>query len=365
MNLTRPTFIIDEKKSKDKISKMFDKASKQGLRLRPHFKTHQNHEVGSWFRDIGVREITVSSFEMAEFFEADGWKDITVAFSVNINEIDRINALAGKINLNIVLEDISIIDYLENNLSEKVGVYVEINTGYNRAGLNPQDFDTITPLLQKLGSAQKLKLKGFLTFAGHSYHATGEEEILEVHRQTTGDMLGLKKKYSKDYPSLEISIGDTPTCTVAQDFSGIDEMRPGNFVFCDQMQVLIGSYKRDGVSAIVACPIVAIHRERQEIIIFGGAVHFSKEMISRPEGETYYGEVVELNEEGWKQEETGAYLSWMTQEHGIVKATESFMDKFKIGDFIGVIPAHSCLAANLMKNSTLIINKETVEKIEN
>ena len=227
MHLTKPTFLIDKEKSIVKIEKMFKKAQCQGLTFRPHFKTHQSKEIGRWFRDLGVHAITVSSFEMAEFFASDGWKDITVAFSVNPNEIEAINCLSSTVKLNIVLEDISVIDQLDRKLDNPLGVYIEIDTGYHRAGLNPSNFDQITPLIQRLDDSHNFNFRGFLTFAGHSYHARGEKEIMEVHSDYMEDMLGLKKKYISTNPKLELSIGDTPTCSIAEDFSGIDEMRPG------------------------------------------------------------------------------------------------------------------------------------------
>lgn len=364
MKLNKPTLIIDKQKAVNNILKMSEKASDQQLTFRPHFKTHQNHEVGSWFWEAGVRKITVSSFDMAQFFIEDGWDDITVAFSVNIHEINKIQELSEKISLNLVLEDESVIEFLDSKLTEKVGVYVEINTGYNRAGLDRGNIEQISALLIKLETSRKLLFKGFLTFAGHSYYAKGEDEILEVHQRYMRDMISLKKEFGRQYPSLELSIGDTPTCSVAKDFSEIDEMRPGNFVYYDLMQLLIGSCKKEQVAAVVACPVVAIHRKRREIVIFGGAVHFSKEPVSTPERGAYYGEVVELTNTGWSLGETGAYLSWMSQEHGIIKAPESFIERIKVGDFIGVIPSHSCLTANLMKDSTLIINTNTHEEIE-
>jgi D-serine deaminase-like pyridoxal phosphate-dependent protein len=68
-------------------------AQKHSLAFRPHFKTHQSLELGNWFKDYGVTQITVSSLEMAEYF-ATQWNDITVAFPVNVLEINRINSLA-------------------------------------------------------------------------------------------------------------------------------------------------------------------------------------------------------------------------------------------------------------------------------
>ena len=85
---------------------MLTKARRNNIRLRPHFKTHQSAEVGEWLREEGVQYITVSSLFMAEYFAAAGWTDITVAFPVNLLEIDRINQLTTKCTLNLLVESV-------------------------------------------------------------------------------------------------------------------------------------------------------------------------------------------------------------------------------------------------------------------
>ncbi len=76
---------------------MAQKAKAHNLIFRPHFKTHQSAEIGNWFKDEGVNKITVSSVQMAEYFAESGWKDILIAFPVNIRETEQINRLASKI----------------------------------------------------------------------------------------------------------------------------------------------------------------------------------------------------------------------------------------------------------------------------
>jgi D-serine deaminase-like pyridoxal phosphate-dependent protein len=71
--IIEPTLLLDEVKCKSNILKMVEKAERNGVRLRPHFKTHQSHAVGQWFRAAGVRAITTSSLRMACYFVADGW----------------------------------------------------------------------------------------------------------------------------------------------------------------------------------------------------------------------------------------------------------------------------------------------------
>ena len=70
--ITKPTFLIDEIKCKSNINFMAEKAASHNLIFRPHFKTHQSLEIGSWFKEIGVSKITVSSIEMASYFSVEG-----------------------------------------------------------------------------------------------------------------------------------------------------------------------------------------------------------------------------------------------------------------------------------------------------
>lgn len=65
--LVEPTLLLDKQKCLSNIAMMIEKARKNNIIFRPHFKTHQSHEVGRWFRSFGVDKITVSSVKMAEY----------------------------------------------------------------------------------------------------------------------------------------------------------------------------------------------------------------------------------------------------------------------------------------------------------
>lgn len=165
----------------------------------------------------------------------------------------------------------------------------------------------------------------------------------------------LKEKYISRFPDLITSYGDTPSCSIADDLSGFDEIRPGNFVYYDVMQYHIGSCLLEDIAVAVACPVVSVYPDRREIVIYGGAVHLSKEFIAADNNFKLFGYVVKLTEDGWSEPIPGAYVSSISQEHGNAKMTEQFIRKFKPGDVIGVLPIHSCLTADLLKmNSTII-----------
>ncbi len=79
---------------------------------------------------------------------------------------------------------------------------------------------------------------------------------------------------------LKLSVGDTPGCSLLPDFPGVDEIRPGNFVFYDAEQLEIGSCASNQIAVALACPIVARHPERNEVVLYGGAIHLSKESFT-------------------------------------------------------------------------------------
>ena len=195
--ITKPTLLLNEQKCRSNIKKMADKARRNNIEFRPHFKTHQSQQIGAWFREEGVTKITVSSVEMAMYFAADGWKDITIAFPVNILEIDNINELSKSINLNLLVESVEVLQLLEKKLNTEANVFVKINIGNNRAGIEPHKTAFISNILAEITRCDKLIFKGFLGHAGNSYACRGQEEIAKIHLDSTAKMTKLKRKFNQ------------------------------------------------------------------------------------------------------------------------------------------------------------------------
>ncbi|MFO7864478.1 MAG: alanine racemase, partial [Salinivirgaceae bacterium] len=173
-NITNPTLLLDEQKCKSNIRSMVHKTSENNVSFRPHFKTHQSREIGRWFKEQGVSQITVSSVSMAEYFASE-WNDILIAFPVNILEIDDINKLARQINLSLLVENVEAVEFLKKNLEHSVGFYIKIDAGYHRTGVDVANYELIDHILQKAAESDKLRFIGFLTHAGHTYHAKSIE----------------------------------------------------------------------------------------------------------------------------------------------------------------------------------------------
>ena len=349
MEITKPTLLLDKDIALRNIENMIRKANDLNLKFRPHFKTHQSAEIGEWFRAAGVNCITVSSLTMANYFADAGWNDITIAFSVNIPEIPEINELAGRINLNVLIENKEGLDALQKHICWHTGVFIKIDTGYNRTGIESNRIPLIDQLLESIQKSPLLQFRGFLSHTGHTYLANSTHDIYSRHFDALLKMKGLKARYQSEWPDLIISMGDTPSCSICENFDGVDEIRPGNFVFYDLMQFKLGSCKLTDIAVRMVCPVVATHPSRNEVVIYGGAIHFAKDSIVNIDGKPLFGRIIVTEGEKKILLDEKNYLHGLSQEHGILKITPRDLNYFKPGDLIEIIPVHSCLTANLMK----------------
>lgn len=346
--IIRPTLLVNKEICLQNIERMANKAAKHKLRFRPHFKTHQSAKIGDWFKRFGVEAITVSSVQMAEYFASHGWKDITIALSLNLLEIENINRLAAAIKLNVLVENREAAKILAEKAGSKIGVFVKIDTGYHRTGIKSSRTNTVDSILEILAVNKKITFKGFLTHTGQTYQAKSTNEIFSRHFDALLKLKMLKNRYLKNYPQLEISMGDTPSASICGNFDGVDEIRPGNFVFYDLMQHSLGVCGIEDIAVKMVCPVLAKHVSRNEIVIHGGAVHFSKDTVLNTDGKHLFGRIV-IEQDGNKTLlDTKNYLSKLSQEHGTLKVTPTNFKRIKVGDLIEIIPVHSCLTANLM-----------------
>ena len=348
IEIIRPTLVLDKEVCLRNIEKMAQKAMDHNLRFRPHFKTHQSAIIGDWFKRFGINSIAVSSVRMAEYFANKGWDDITIAFPVNILEIESINRLAASIKLNILIENKEVAKVLAEKISSPLGVYLKIDTGYQRTGIPSSKTDIINSIIRHLSLSSKIIFKGFLTHTGHTYEAKSTNEIYSRHFDALLKLKALKQIYKKDFLDVEISMGDTPSASICTNFDGVDEIRPGNFVFYDLMQHNLGVCKMEDIAVKMVCPVVSKHPSRNEIIIYGGAIHLSKESIVNSNGKKMFGRIIIQNNKEKILLKPLNYVSKLSQEHGTLKVTQKQFKNFQIGDLVEIIPVHSCLTANLM-----------------
>lgn len=357
-DFSAPTVLVDRERVLHNVQAMLRRADAAGVSLRPHFKTHQSVEIGDWIRALGVERITVSSAAMAEGFVAAGWNDLTLALPVYPAMFGRVAALLDRATVGLL------VDHPEAALAlaaspelaaasqaagRSVPIWIKLDAGYGRAGVRWEDESRLKAVIQAL-DAPWLRRMGLLVHSGHSYDARGPAEITALHAVCLERLLPLAERYADSFEGgrCQLSIGDTPSCSVLHDFGPVDEIRPGNFVFYDLSQVQIGACTREQIAASVLCPVIGKDEARQRLILHGGAVHLSKDRMQRADGSICFGEIACRPFDGhWQLPDPARPLASLSQEHGIVSLPAEALHDYRIGDFVQVFPVHSCLACDL------------------
>jgi D-serine deaminase-like pyridoxal phosphate-dependent protein len=348
-SISQPTLLLDCAVVRENLQFMTRKILNAGVRFRPHFKTHQSAEIGQWFREAGINAITVSSVDMAEYFASAGWQDILIAFSLNLRQLERIELLARKVHLEVLVENEAAVQALGRISPTPFSLWIKVDAGAHRTGIGYTSVEEIRNLARKIKTQPHLQLRGLLTHSGNTYHCNSIDEVIRTFRSGADRLNEIRNSLRDEFPSLQISVGDTPGCSTCQDFSGIDELRPGNFIFYDAQQFLIGSCTTEQIAVAVACPVVALHRQRNEVVVYGGAIHLSKDWLE-VDGNISFGLVALAEGRHWSRPIAGAAVRSLSQEHGVAQFTRGIPEELRVGDLLFILPAHSFLTVQALKN---------------
>jgi D-serine deaminase-like pyridoxal phosphate-dependent protein len=341
--IEKPTLLLDETTARANIRRMARKAADLQVRFRPHFKTHQSAEIGEWFREEGVSAITVSSLDMAQYFADAGWQDITLAFPVNIRQIRTVRELARRVHLELLVESVETVDALAQHMDSDLDLWIKIDVGNHRTGLAWDQPGEIFSVARAIQQAPNLRLRGLLTHAGQTYGATSSDHVRSIFQETVGWMNTARADLSRQgFRDLELSVGDTPGCSLCETFGNVDEVRPGNFVFYDGQMLKVGACSADQVAAALVCPVVAKHPQRSEVVLYGGAVHLSKDYLMLGEQRSY-GLPAFPQDQRWSAPLPGGFVRGLSQEHGMVHLDAADFARVQVGDLLVIIPAHVCL----------------------
>ncbi len=88
----------------------------------------------------------------------------------------------------------------------------------------------------------------------------------------------------------------------------------------------MGVCRIEDIAEAVACPAVAKHPRTNEVVVYGGAVHLSKESITAGV-RSHYGYAALDNENGWRFLGENNYFQALSQEHGIIRMDSDFFSQ--------------------------------------
>jgi D-serine deaminase-like pyridoxal phosphate-dependent protein len=213
---------------------------------------------------------------------------------------------------------------------------------------------------RRLADSPNLNFAGILTHAGHSYDARSTNEIVAIARHERDLMTLLTERLRGEGIEVPtVSIGSTPTMSLVDHLEGIDEIRPGNYIFFDNFQATLGSCTFQDTALTVLAAV--IHKSKDRLVIDAGAIALSKDRGPVAlDPRCGYGRVLDI--EGT---ETGMRVTGMSQEHGEIDAADSdAFDNLQVGDRVRILANHSCLTAAQHSHYNVIENGSVVDRWE-
>jgi D-serine deaminase-like pyridoxal phosphate-dependent protein len=353
-----PAFLVDRSRVERNCASMRAKARASGVAFRPHVKTHKTLEIGRMQHGGAIGPITVSTLAEAEAFARDGYRDITYGVPVAPEKLHRVATLArGMERLSVLVDSERALRAIEEFAGAQgvtFDVYLKVDCGYHRAGVDPGSPDSVR-LALALASSEAVRFQGLLTHAGHSYNAVDVEEIRRIAAEEAGSLTRFRALLaSEGLGETRRSVGSTPTAAVVERFSECDEVRPGNYVFYDAFQATIGSCSLADVAVSVLTTVVGSYPERNALIVDAGALALSKD-VGPAHIDPHFGYGLVCDE---SLQPLPMRIEALSQEHGKI-FTET---PVPVGTRLRIIPNHSCLTAAMFDAYQIVDRGRVVDQ---
>jgi D-serine deaminase-like pyridoxal phosphate-dependent protein len=325
-DLDTPALLIDLDVMERNLAQMASYAKKHGLRLRPHIKTHKTVALAERQIALGAAGLTVAKPGEAEVMLAARPPGMLIAYpAVGREKLRRLMEVAKRTRLSMALDSIGVARALSEAAGEaqvEPGVLVEVDVGLGRVGVAPgPDLDE---LIAAVKSLPHLAWDGIAFYPGH-IKSLDEQGLAAI--EALGQLTA--RLQDRHQPPI-LSGGSTPTWMHSHRLPGMNEIRPGTYIFNDGNSVAIGSCESDDCAASILTTVVSARPG--QVILDGGSKTFSSDRLVN--GEPGFGSV---------PGDASAALHKLMEEHGFL-ATEN---RYPVGHRLRVIPNHVCVAVNL------------------
>lgn len=341
-----PLLILDAARMKRNAERTTARAAQLNIALRPHVKTHKCVEIARLQTKDNAGGIMVSTLAEARYFLKNGFTDMTYGVPIEAGKFAEAIEIAKNCSrFSLLTDDAETVENLNRAAKTedvKLDVFVKIDTGYHRCGVEPNTAEACS-IPKKISDSSNLNFAGILTHAGHSYHARSPEELLKIAQTERDLMKNLADELREAGLNVPtVSIGSTPTMSAIDNLEGITELRCGNYIFFDAFQATLGSCRFEDCALTVLAAVVHRDFERQKIVVDAGAIALSKDRGAVEFDQNCgYGRVYDL-----AGNDLNLRVESLSQEHGEISVVdEAVFNNLKVGSRVRILANHSCLTA--------------------
>ncbi|CAL8346753.1 unnamed protein product [Merluccius merluccius] len=338
--LCTPAMVVDVDTVRRNAQRMIDRCQELGVQLRPHMKTHKTLECGDIMTGGTRRCVVVSTLAEASFYADHGFDDILYAYPLPFDKLECLAALSERLSLFQVLVDhpeaLKLLSQRPLSAGRPWHVWLKLDCGNGRAGILHSEPEALL-LAQAIAKTEGVELTGVYAHCGNTYHCKGVDQIQAVAQETTTLTLQFMEKLRAVGINCKSSIGSTPSCShPIKDMGQLSEVHPGNYVFYDVQQSLIGSCRMEDVAVRVLTRVIGHCTHRNQLLVDCGWAALSQDGGGKlPSGYAVIEGHPDLK------------LLSMTQEHGRVEPITGELDysKHPLGSLLTLVPHHSCATA--------------------
>lgn len=347
-DLETPALILDAAKMRTNITRMNQAAQRHGVVLRPHLKTGKNVEVARAMTEGWSGAVTVSTLREADEFFAAGYRDILYAVGIAPNKLAHAARLTREgADLTLILDSVEAAEIVaafgrDNDL--KLPVLIEIDSDDHRAGVRPDDADTLAAIAAALSDGAELR--GVMTHGGGSYGATDDAGLAaHAELERSGAVRAAEALRAAGFECPVVSVGSTPTASFARHLEGVTELRVGVYVFNDLVMAGLGVCAVDDIAIAVLASVIGHQAARGQLIIDAGWMAMSRDRGTQGQAvDQGFGLVCDA--EGGPLGDLIVVSA--NQEHGIVARRDGGpldVARYPVGTLLRVLPNHACATA--------------------
>ncbi len=362
-DLSTPALLVEQSRLQNNLSNMQSVADANDVALRPHTKTHKSIALARQQHDRGAEGLTVATVREAETFAEAGFDDVRVAYPVTgRDKHERLQALRAEATISFTVDTVAGADQASAVYAETdapVDVLMEVDVGHGRCGVHWSDHTAAVTLARHVASLPGLRLAGLLTHAGQAYNGpsdgeTEAEALRRVARHERDRMLSVASTLAEADVSdvtpetFEISVGSTPSMAAFEnaehDGFRVTEIRPGNYVMHDGIQVALGAASLDDCALTVLTTVISTQEKPDGTS--HAFVDAGKKVFTTDTGHGTDGHGIALADATTMRPHPGLRVDHLSEEHGWL--TLAGDADLTVGDQLRIVPNHACVTvANL------------------
>jgi D-serine deaminase-like pyridoxal phosphate-dependent protein len=189
-------------------------------------------------------------------------------------------------------------------------------------------------LAQTVSALPGLKFEGLMFFPGHFGVDPDQRKTLRAQVNELLDRC-LDTFARADIPLHTISGGSTPSRYESHLLHGVNETRPGTYIFNDRNTVGVSAANIDDCALSVLVTVVSTSVSGHAVVD-GGSKTFSSDRYQAEDGRGF----------GLSKDDPALEIERFSEEHGHLNIARSER-RYRVGDRLAIIPNHVCSTVNL------------------